>query len=301
MIIDFNSLDEFIIDKFKSNNTNLLFDLNNVKIINDFYCGYLDIDHINNKPIIESKEQSLINANIMDIIDNQLVIKSDQLAKIEFNDSTINFIINDNEFDISYYWIDSLVLDMPLTDFGQQCAQNNDNIEDIFDASNWIIYINKFNESAPIIFKEAFSNKEIIHNFKFDEYTSDQIQNIDKVMEYLTEMISTQLKNATAKIKNIDGPDDFMFNIYKDIDRFNNETVFTIYGNFACCFYSLDKKLNFNKLYNTISNYKFEAIKIYDITKPDNNIGTSMNGIYSDDSTLYINASYKLTFTLEME
>ena len=56
-------------------------------------------------------------------------------------------------------------------------------------------------------------------------------------------MIRTQFKNATTKIENIDGPDDFMFNIYKDIDRFNNETVFTIYGNFACCFYSLNKKL----------------------------------------------------------
>ena len=300
MIITFRNLDTDTINKFKTGLATTIFDFNNVKILDNVYCQLLDYAPDTGQYYLSTLEKHLIDRNYLDIIDGSLFIVADQTVSIDFCEDLIAFDFDGIDYLLGYDYIDTLVVDIPLTENGEKYNKEAVDIDELFIIAKNFEKIDNFETFAPAVFNAAFTKNDLKNIYlRNGDYDLDDIKDVELTALYITNLIRQQLRSITSKLENIDGPDDFQLNIYKNLyDYYDDEATFMLYGNFVCCFYNLGEKNLYNKLYTLINTAIYEYIKLYDVEQPSNTPGISMNSIKSDDKITYIKASFKLTTTI---
>ncbi len=292
MIIDFmydiTDIDKFVTDTSIKD----MFDFNKITILTN-----IPIKDVKSNNDLNYIEQQLIVQKNLEIIDSSLTILADQIVAIDFLEN--EFIFHFDNIVYSTKCIYSLILDIPLTDFGKECKKDSIDLIDMIHKAKGLEKINNFCEFAPDIFKNAFTKNDLKNIYiTHGDYELDDIKDLDFTSSYIIDMITHLFKAVTSKL-NIEGPDDFQLNIYKNLyDYYEDEATFMTYGNFVCCFYNLGENDLYNKLCASINNATYTYINIYDITQPSNTPGVSMNSIESNEKTTYIKASFKLVSTI---
>lgn len=302
MILDLSRIDflDTFYDHLFNGDAEKIFNLKSVKVLKDTECGVYDSTNEEHYRMLKALEKR----DILILEDDEygegtIFIPANTIGELVFDNDTIQFIIDGEEIELEKYYFEDGLWEISLTNLGERCY--TDNIEDIFDNIKSIFVIDEFIKVAPKIFTVAFTGKEITEAIQSENDLSTEVYDESWIYE-IEDLLIDQIREATKSANggDIDGPDDFMYDLYKKltVNPYSSSYEFKLSGDFQCCFYSEKKKIKASELIKLLSSQKFDKIVIKDVYEPSDTPGISFNGVYSDEHTTYISGSYSMTYKM---